>query len=273
MSIHFSTRTARLQSRSLALCSILLALCSPLSAQKPNIIVFFTDDHGYADLSCMGFEKDVKTPNIDRMAAEGARFTDGYITAPQCCPSRAALMTGRDQNRFGHIANSYGPLPLTETTIADRLGQAGYTTGMVGKWHLEPNHNDAAFMEKYKVADPKKFLLISISNSTRNHAAFKKPSSVISTATPPPMTSTVIVFQNPRPSTQPAIASTANPMPLSNSSIFITISRFSSMSPTTHRTCLWLLRKNISIVFPAICPNVAATPSPCFPLSTTVWVA
>ena len=156
MSIHFSTRTARLQSRSLALCSILLALCSPLSAQKPNIIVFFTDDHGYADLSCMGFEKDVKTPNIDRMAAEGARFTDGYITAPQCCPSRAALMTGRDQNRFGHIANSYGPLPLTETTIADRLGKAGYTTGMVGKWHLEPNHSDAAFMEKYKVADPKK---------------------------------------------------------------------------------------------------------------------
>lgn len=133
-----------------------LALCSPLCAQKPNVIVFFTDDHGYADLSCMGFEKDVKTPHIDRMAAEGVRFTDGYVTAPQCCPSRAALMTGRDQNRFGHISNGHGPLPLTEITIADRLGKAGYTTGMVGKWHLEPNHSDAAFIEKYKVPDPKK---------------------------------------------------------------------------------------------------------------------
>jgi arylsulfatase A-like enzyme len=134
----------------------LLASASVFCEAKPNIIVFFSDDHGYSDLSCMGMEKDVKTPHIDRMAAEGARFTDGYVTAPQCCPSRAALMTGRDQNRFGHISNGYGPLPLTETTIADRLDKAGYTTGMVGKWHLEPNHSDTAFMEKYKVPDPKK---------------------------------------------------------------------------------------------------------------------
>jgi arylsulfatase A-like enzyme len=126
----------------------------PSAAEKPNIIVIFTDDHGYADLSCMGIEKDVKTPHIDHMAAEGVRFTDGYVTAPQCCPSRAGLLTGRDQNRFGHLSNGFGPLPLTEITIADRLGKAGYTTGMVGKWHLEPNHNDTGFIKTHNIDDP-----------------------------------------------------------------------------------------------------------------------
>jgi len=123
--------------------------------RKPNLIVILTDDHGYADLSCQGQESDVKTPNLDRLAAEGVRFTDGYVSAPQCCPSRAGLLTGRNQNRFGFICNGYGPLPLSEKTIADRLGGAGYATGMVGKWHLDPNHSDKNFLEKQGIKDGK----------------------------------------------------------------------------------------------------------------------
>lgn len=112
--------------------------CS-FSQTKPNIIVIYTDDMGYADLSAQGSVKDVKTPNIDMMAKEGVRFTAGYVTAPQCSPSRAGLLTGRYQERFGFDEIPDGPLPLSEITIANRLSKAGYVTGQVGKWHLEPN--------------------------------------------------------------------------------------------------------------------------------------
>jgi arylsulfatase A-like enzyme len=132
---------------------MLTAAAAP--ARTPNIIVIFTDDQGYADLSCMGFERDVKTPHIDRLGSEGARFTDGYVTAPQCCPSRAGLLTGRNQNRFGLVSNGHGPLPKGQITIADRLAQVGYVTGMVGKWHLDPNHNDRAFLERHQITGAK----------------------------------------------------------------------------------------------------------------------
>jgi uncharacterized sulfatase len=107
--------------------------------EKPNIIVIFTDDHGYADLSCQGIAEDIKTPHIDAVAAGGARMTSGYVTAPQCVPSRAGLLAGRYQNRFGVESNGQ---PLegfnAQETIAERLKKAGYATGMTGKWHLGP---------------------------------------------------------------------------------------------------------------------------------------
>jgi arylsulfatase A-like enzyme len=134
----------------LPIAPVLLALCTVgVWADQPNIIVIFTDDQGYADLSCQGSMTDIKTPHIDSLASSGVRMTDGYVTAPQCVPSRAGLLTGRYQNRFGVESNGCGPLPLSETTIADRLKAAGYMTGMIGKWHLSPNHSDLQFLRNY----------------------------------------------------------------------------------------------------------------------------
>ena len=82
-------------------------LTAETKATKPNIIVIYTDDHGYADLGCMGIMKDVKTPNIDSLAATGVRMTSGYVSAPQCGPSRCALISGQYQQRFGMEANGY----------------------------------------------------------------------------------------------------------------------------------------------------------------------
>jgi arylsulfatase A-like enzyme len=106
---------------------------------KPNIIVLLADDMGYADAGFQGC-RDIPTPNIDSLAANGTRCTAGYVSGPYCSPTRAGLMTGRYQTRFGHEFNpgndDNAGLPLTETTIADRLKSAGYVTGLVGKWHL-----------------------------------------------------------------------------------------------------------------------------------------
>lgn len=109
----------------------------PLFAdERPNIIIIFTDDQGYTDLGIHGIDPDVRTPNLDRLARDGVLFTSGYVTAPQCIPSRAGLIAGRHQNAFGVDDNTGGPLPHSEYTIARRLRDAGYVTGMVGKWHL-----------------------------------------------------------------------------------------------------------------------------------------
>jgi arylsulfatase B len=127
----------------------LLSLAAPTSAEtagvpkaprKPNIIVILADDLGYGDLGCQGC-KDIPTPNIDTLARNGIRFTDGYVSSPYCSPSRAGFLTGRYQQRFGHEFNTPRRrtdlgLPLTETTLADRLKACGYATGLVGKWHL-----------------------------------------------------------------------------------------------------------------------------------------
>lgn len=130
-----------------SVAALVLASLSPLRAanarlaSKPNILVILADDLGYADLGCQG-SKEAATPQIDSIASNGARCTAGYVTGPQCCPSRAGLMTGRYQNRFGFEANwpasasGKAGLPVGEPTIADGLKAAGYVTGMIGKWHL-----------------------------------------------------------------------------------------------------------------------------------------
>lgn len=106
---------------------------------KPNIIVIYTDDHGFADLGIRGVEKDVKTPHLDALARSGVIAKNGYSTAPQCVPSRGGLMTGKFQGRF-NLDNNGSTLDgfNKETTIATRLQNAGYTTAQFGKWHLGP---------------------------------------------------------------------------------------------------------------------------------------
>ncbi|MEW6305487.1 MAG: sulfatase [Verrucomicrobiota bacterium] len=107
------------------------------AAAAPNILLIVGDDMGYADVGFHGC-KDIPTPHLDRLAADGVRFTNGYVSGPYCSPTRAGLLAGRYQTRFGHEFNpgASNGLPLTETTLADRLKSAGYATGIVGKWHL-----------------------------------------------------------------------------------------------------------------------------------------
>lgn len=109
---------------------------------RPNIIVILTDDQGYADVGFNG-SKDIPTPGIDRIASNGTVFTSGYVSYAVCGPSRAGLITGRYQDRFGFARNpllapkdSTMGLPLSEETMADLLKKAGYKTGAIGKWHL-----------------------------------------------------------------------------------------------------------------------------------------
>jgi len=103
-------------------------------ARTPNVLIFYLDDMGYGDPACYG-GKLAPTPHIDSLATNGVRFTDGYVAACVCAPSRVGLMTGRYQARTGHDANG-GDLAPGEITIAQRMKAAGYATGIVGKWHL-----------------------------------------------------------------------------------------------------------------------------------------
>jgi len=128
----------------LILITCLLFACGTESGNEiqsplPNIVFIFTDDLGYGDLGCFG-ATDIATPNIDRIAAEGIKFTSFLSASPVCSPSRAGLLTGRMPQRMG-INAVFFPESLTgmdpeEITIAEILKEKGYRTGIVGKWHL-----------------------------------------------------------------------------------------------------------------------------------------
>lgn len=127
----------------LALILSTSVLAQAASQKLPNIVLLFADDLGYGELGCQG-NPEIPTPHIDSIARNGVRFTQGYVTAAFCSASRAGIMTGRYQTRFGYEFNPIGAknedpeagLPTGEKTIADMLVNAGYVTSLVGKWHL-----------------------------------------------------------------------------------------------------------------------------------------
>ena len=119
------------------------ARTQPQTRAQPNIIVLLADDLGYGETGAQG-NAEIPTPNIDSIAASGVRFTNGYVTAAYCSASRAGFLTGKYQSRFGYETNPTGAknenpdegLPVKEKTLADMLHDVGYTTGLIGKWHL-----------------------------------------------------------------------------------------------------------------------------------------
>jgi arylsulfatase A len=122
------------------------ALAQPAS-RPPNFVILLADDMGCGDLGCYG-HPNIRTPNLDRMAAEGIRFTSFYAAAPVCTPSRAGLLTGRYAVRAG-LPNNLSPepkggLPLSEITLAQVLKSRGYKTMAIGKWHV--GHNPADYL-------------------------------------------------------------------------------------------------------------------------------
>ena len=120
-------------------CILTLISCSSINDSKPNIIIILADDAGYSDFGFMGSDE-IKTPNLDQLALDGVIFNNAYVSASVCSPSRAGLLTGMYQQRFGHecnldsdVNNSFDP---NQITIAEALKTEGYTTGLIGKWHL-----------------------------------------------------------------------------------------------------------------------------------------
>jgi arylsulfatase A-like enzyme len=128
----------------LPLALVAATACTHAAERKPNILIIVADDLGYGELGSQGFTSEIPTPHLDSIARNGVRFTSGYVSGPYCSPTRAGLLTGRYQQRFGHELNP-GPaqrtppnvgLPLSEATLGDRFKAAGYVTGWIGKSHL-----------------------------------------------------------------------------------------------------------------------------------------
>ncbi|QHI69808.1 sulfatase family protein [Tichowtungia aerotolerans] len=121
----------------LLVLTVLFPLAGQSAAEKPNVLLILVDDMGYGDVGFNGC-KDISTPNIDSIVANGVQFEQGYVTAPQCAPSRAGLLSGMSQSRFGReenkIIDKMG-IPASVKQFGDYMHDAGYRTGMVGKWH------------------------------------------------------------------------------------------------------------------------------------------
>lgn len=159
---------------------------SAQATQPPNVVVLFADDLGYGDLGCQGHPT-IATPHLDRMAAEGLRFTQFYAGASVCTPSRAALLTGRLPVRTGMCSSkrrvlfpdSAGGLPNEEITLAEALREHGYATACIGKWHLGhlPEHlpDRHGFDEHFIL--PYSNDMDRVSGSAKGRAAFDAPRS------------------------------------------------------------------------------------------------
>jgi len=143
-------------SRLITLWTLLLFPAFSHGQDQPSIVLIFADDLGYGDVSFCGSEL-ISTPNIDALADNGVRLTQGYVSHPVCSPSRAGLLTGRHQQRHGWEFNPMGRdvdngMSVEERTFADELNAAGYATGMVGKWHLgyqKPHHPLSRGFDEY----------------------------------------------------------------------------------------------------------------------------
>ncbi|MDZ4849667.1 MAG: sulfatase-like hydrolase/transferase [Pirellulaceae bacterium] len=141
--MHLTTLPIAVSRKNWALYILLVIACvhpkfASAATSKPNVLIIYADDLGWAETGAQGC-KDIPTPNIDSIAKNGVRCTQGYVAATYCSPSRAGLMTGRYPTRFGHEFNSiarHAGLSLQETTLANRLKTLGYASICIGKWHL-----------------------------------------------------------------------------------------------------------------------------------------
>ena len=131
------------------------SLAEETAGKRPNIVILFIDDLGFGDLACFGHPR-IPTPNVDSLAARGAKCTMSYITNPPCCPSRCSLMTGMYAQRFGKSGMARGlPIPEDHPTLGEFMLDAGYTTGQIGKWDIGDNTqgpHQRGFMEVAKNA-------------------------------------------------------------------------------------------------------------------------
>ena len=138
-----NTNTMRITFHYLSFLIILISLCTCSNIErkeKPNVVLIFTDDQGSMDLSCYG-ATDLETPNLDKLASEGIRFTQFYVGAPVCSPSRASLLTGKSPQGAELTGNASGMkgnpgMPTEQVTVAEMMKKAGYKTAHIGKWHL-----------------------------------------------------------------------------------------------------------------------------------------